>query len=718
MAVLNHAFRRQTEIPSVCVPGFLLPFGNGDDYWAEMSEYELLQIFRKQRSEEAFAELLRRYAGLVYSVAKRRLANGSLAEDVMQIVFIRFAKAPPKVASSAHLAAWLHRTTLNVTVDMWRSETRRRNREQQSIVMEPATPENAVWEELAPNLDEALNQLTDEDRHALLLRFFAGKSMRDVGAAVGISEDAAKMRVSRAVDKLRTQLGTVGAACTAAMLGTILSERSVEAAPTHLISRLASMKLPAAAGASGLGAFLRVSNFKLAAGAAVVALITLGIVYLTRSPSTPASTLGEANPQSTLAVNTPKIPNQKRFDIARFDAAGAAAPKSVKMLFHVLDAETGKGLAHTEIHVAYFGVGGQGEGHYVVTDNRGVGAIPAPDDPAKRLGNVFVVAAGHVPKAVHFDDTMPVDYTMKLDPAMTAGGWVVDEQGVPVSDVKIMIQNPGIVMIENGGLKARDAENVDFQFCPVTNHDDGSWSCSYLPRDYTNEIRFILKKRGYAAALPVVPLNKVDLTNLVLVIERGMTVAGHITDLQNRPIAKASIKIVDGDPSQRQSAKTDKNGAFQLAGVRGDFESLTSPPVETNAAGQSVIRGLVGEGAPHLELAVQANGFAPQTNTIKLDDETNLADCTLSPGKLFRGRVMDEAGNPISNAIAQTDWDDQGLRTFDWTTRTDSTGHFEWDSAPEGPVLFWFEAEGYQVQRDVSLQADGSDHEITLKRNQ
>lgn len=115
-----------------------------------MSETELLKAFKEERSEEAFAELVRRYAGLVYSVAKRRLANAALAEDITQIVFIRFAKTPPKVQSHAELAAWLHRTTLNVTIDTWRSETRRRTREQQAAVMETATPETAVWEDISP----------------------------------------------------------------------------------------------------------------------------------------------------------------------------------------------------------------------------------------------------------------------------------------------------------------------------------------------------------------------------------------------------------------------------------------------------------------------------------------------------------------------------------------------------------------------------------------
>jgi RNA polymerase sigma factor (sigma-70 family) len=155
----------------------------------EMNETELLLAFRKDCSEGAFAELVRRYAGLVYSVAKRRLSNAALAEDVTQIVFIRFAKAPPKVQGPAELAAWLHRTATNASIDLWRSELRRRTREQQAIVMEPTS--QTQWEDIAPRLDQALNDLSEGDHQAILLRFFGRKSMREVGVALGVSEDAA-----------------------------------------------------------------------------------------------------------------------------------------------------------------------------------------------------------------------------------------------------------------------------------------------------------------------------------------------------------------------------------------------------------------------------------------------------------------------------------------------------------------------------------------------
>ncbi|MDR3456093.1 MAG: sigma-70 family RNA polymerase sigma factor [Verrucomicrobiae bacterium] len=583
-----------------------------------MSETELLHAFRENRSEEAFAHLVRRYAGLVYSVAKRRLANAALAEDVTQIVFIRFAQTPPKINSPGELAAWLHRTTRNVTIDAWRSESRRRSREEQAIVMESNTQDPKVWEELSPLLDEALNDLNEDDRQTLLLRFFGQKSMRDVGAALGVSEDAAKMRVSRALERLRTKFGVGGAACTVAVLGALLTEHAVEAAPGPLIARLSAMELSAKAGAVGigglLGALLRMPKFNLVAGVVVLAVVGFSLVQMVRSFTAPIPKLALANPSTNPPVVVVKSNDSKSFDAlpplrpeeAGLAAAAPTSPPNTMIAFQVLDAETGTPLAGTEIHAAYFGAGGMGESHDLLTDASGAAAIPEPDDATKNVGpNVFVTAEGHVPKVEGFRSPVPADYTIRLDPALTAGGLVVDEAGLPVAGVKIMIQGPGN--------KLGQIENIDFQTCPVTNHEDGSWSCSYVPRDFTNEIRFILKKPGYAATFPVVPVARVDLTNLVLVINRGFTIVGQVVDEQNQPVVKATIKTLAGDHNKPVSARTDKNGRFILNGVSGEVApggEYLEPPLETNSAGGIIIWDLAGQGPLRVDIAVQAEGYS------------------------------------------------------------------------------------------------------------
>src|SRR5690348_8601500 len=101
-----------------------------------MNGTDILAEFRATRTEEAFSELARRYTNLVYSIAKRRVADMTLAQEVTQLVFIRLAKALPRLNSEAQLLAWLHRTTVHVSIDLWRSETRRRAREQQAAAMQ------------------------------------------------------------------------------------------------------------------------------------------------------------------------------------------------------------------------------------------------------------------------------------------------------------------------------------------------------------------------------------------------------------------------------------------------------------------------------------------------------------------------------------------------------------------------------------------------------
>src|SRR4051812_13179288 len=211
-----------------------------------MKGTDLLDEFRMSRSEAAFGELVRRYTNLVYSVSKRRVSNASLAEEVSQMVFIRLAKAVPKLGTDAELLAWLHRTAINASIDLWRTEFRRRVREEQAAAMQTESANDTAWIELSPVLDEALNELNDAERQTLLMRFFDGKTMRELGEALGVSEDAAKMRVSRAMERLRATLRTLGVTCGTAMLAGLLTDRAIEAAPIGVGTRQAGLRLAAA----------------------------------------------------------------------------------------------------------------------------------------------------------------------------------------------------------------------------------------------------------------------------------------------------------------------------------------------------------------------------------------------------------------------------------------------------------------------------------------
>jgi RNA polymerase sigma factor (sigma-70 family) len=653
-----------------------------------MNGSDLLTAYRTSRSEGAFTELVRRYTNLVYSVAHRRLADASLAEEVTQAVFLRLAKAAPKVTHDAALVAWLHRTTVHVAIDAWRSETRRRAREQNAAAMESAPAEDArLWSEMAPQLDEALDQLSDEDREAVLLRFFAQKRMREVGQALGISEDAAKMRVSRAIDRLRAQLALRGVSCTVAVLAGFMAERSIEAAPAHLLPRLVALKCAASTGSTGMAAVL--PSAKL--GATLVALLAAGlcVVALLRSPHLAGRQPTQDTATGAMAAAqapAPSRPLPRRTVPASFEADASDSDK-IRLRLQVVDAETSAGLASASVNAVYFYAGGVPERHQPPTDRDGFVLIPKADKPGDKGMNVFVAAEGHVPKCLMWDETSYTNYTIRLDPALSVAGTVIDEQGQPVAGVKLSISGPGINPDEREHV-AFNGGNSD-----VVTDAIGRWVCSYVPREYET-VALILTCDGYAVTHASVPVGKPESANAILVIKRGFTVTGRILDPEGRPVPEATVRELHNSGPRKQSTRTAEDGTFTLQGV------WAPDPAE-----------------PKMNLIVQASGFAPQIQTVQCVEPTNIANFTLSKASIFRGRVVDESGSPLPNATVRTDAGSDGLDKYKWLTHTDAEGRFEWDSAPPNSVLFWFEAQGFNVIRDLPLVPDGTEHDIKLTRN-
>src|SRR5215469_12720782 len=169
------------------------------------NDMELVGDYAQNGSEPAFAELVQRHIGLVYSAALRRVGIAAQAEEITQAVFIILARKAGTLRPATILEGWLYETTLLTALSFLRGERRRQFREQeaymQSSLHEPA--ENSAWQELPPFLDEAMGCLGKKDRDAVILRFFKEKSVRDVAAAMQVNEAAAQRRILRALEKLR-----------------------------------------------------------------------------------------------------------------------------------------------------------------------------------------------------------------------------------------------------------------------------------------------------------------------------------------------------------------------------------------------------------------------------------------------------------------------------------------------------------------------------------
>jgi RNA polymerase sigma factor (sigma-70 family) len=234
---------------------------------------ELLRRYVGTHSEEAFAELVRRHVNLVYSAALRQVnGDAHLAQDVAQAVFTDLARKAGSLVRRETLTGWLYTSAHFAAAKAVRVENRRRDREEK-FMREPiheSAPE-PDWEKLHPVLDEAMHELKEADREAILLRYFENCAFAEIGEKFGLNENSARMRVERALEKLRGFLASRGVT-TAVALSTVISANAVQIAPASLAATLATASL-AGAGTGTLTflKFMTLTKFKLGLSALVVA---------------------------------------------------------------------------------------------------------------------------------------------------------------------------------------------------------------------------------------------------------------------------------------------------------------------------------------------------------------------------------------------------------------------------------------------------------------
>jgi RNA polymerase sigma factor (sigma-70 family) len=280
----------------------------------------LLKQYGRTGSEPAFRELVNRYVGLVYSTAKRLLGSEShLAEDVTQRVFIQLARKASGLPESVSLAGWLHRSTCHMVATTLRGEWRRHARERQAMELHDITnhPDPALAA-IAPLLDDAIESLDAEDRAAILLRFFEKNSFRAVGQALRVTEDAARMRVNRALGKLEALLKTRGVTISVTTLGAALTTGSLTAAPSGLAGTVTTSALASAGMPTTLLALMTQGNLKTLLVAALFLCLVAGVGVSLMKPSLP--------PRAELPVALPPVPENTTAEAAPSAFAAIPAP--------------------------------------------------------------------------------------------------------------------------------------------------------------------------------------------------------------------------------------------------------------------------------------------------------------------------------------------------------------------------------------------------------
>jgi RNA polymerase sigma factor (sigma-70 family) len=297
-------------------------------------DVELLRAYADEGCEASFAEFVRRHIDVVYHTAVRRLnGNTHLAEEVVQSVFVHAARKCRMLSRHPAVLGWLHTSTRYAAAAIVRRETRRIAREQAAYLMdpEPTADDSLPWESLRPWIDEALDRLGETERHAVLLRFFAGRSFAEIGAELRVSEEASRKRVERAVKDLREHLARRGITTTAAALTAALAATPAVAAPTGLAATVAAAATSAAAGgtlASGLTIFMSTVKLYSVTGAAatLAGIALLGTTAFVEMNQRQQEERMRLDALSTLVqAERVTLARLKRVTVAKADATNVAA---------------------------------------------------------------------------------------------------------------------------------------------------------------------------------------------------------------------------------------------------------------------------------------------------------------------------------------------------------------------------------------------------------
>ena len=275
----------------------------------------MIAEFNARRSEDAFAALVRQHVNLVFGTAMRQIGDPHAAEEITQNVFVALAQSAGKLGAHPTIAGWLHQTTLNKSREWLRAEMRRRNREQVAVNLQTARAEgDSVWSSLVPLLDEALLELREADRQAVILHFLEGRNFQEVGSVLGVGEDAARKRVNRCLDQLTHFFRRQGFATPALAASAPLFVLSTHAAPAGLA---------ASATSAGLAAHSTISTLTLIKGA-------LKIMAWTKAKT--AIIAGTVVLLATVATTTVVVQHHRTPPVSKTDLSAREARSAVAAL--------------------------------------------------------------------------------------------------------------------------------------------------------------------------------------------------------------------------------------------------------------------------------------------------------------------------------------------------------------------------------------------------
>lgn len=675
------------------------------------SDTELIHQFVRNGSEGAFTELLRRHVDLVYSAALRQVGpDVQAAEDLTQTVFTDLARKAGKLQEHSSLTGWLYTSTRLAATQHRRTEVRRLARETAAHAMSQLLSSDAPepdWNQLRPVLDEAMHDLNEADREAVLLRFFEKRPYAEIGTRLGLSENTARMRVERALDQLHAALAKRGVTSTAAALGLALGAHAVAAAPAGIVERIGAAALTGSGATVGGALSGKLVLTVLALLLGIGALMWTSRTGWSGAPkpiSDRGSVVAEA-PGGTGATNNGSgdragaslTPTAATTDSVSSSPNPAVGPEEPALKLTFVAKDSGRPVPNVTVNYR-----GWESSHFT---KRGFastrfGEATVRVAPGTTLLELTSMVDGFADTQLRWvperGDRIPTNYTVRLERAVPIGGTVVDHEGRPVAGAKVGWNH------QEDGSRRTGVESHEFGWIEVGTDADGRWRIDRIAEAMLAQIY------GSAVHPDYQPSEHFDRAALT---ETGRKLRDqtHVFQLKQAAVLQGLVVNEAGEPI---------GGAEVLAGQRG---FTGSREVKTLADGTFEIRGVTLGTTP---VTAQAEGYAAKTIQLNLAQTNDSVRLVLGRGTPLRLRLVNRVGKPVPLAYVWLNTMEREPRLVGteapfllqagFEGRSDEQGRVVWNEAPAGEHHFDIKARGYMRTNHVAIPADGQEHVLTL----